>query len=324
MSDLYPLRFDPIYKNYLWGGRRFETVLKRELPSAGIFAESWEIADHPEGESIVSAGPLAGVSLGELVKSQGEALLGRHAPRSGFPLLLKYLDAKEHLSLQVHPDDRCAAEMGLADPGKTEAWYVVEAEPGSWLWAGFAEPVDRDQVERALRAGEIEGLLHRVEPRPGDCIFVPAGTVHAIGAGLLVAEIQQMSNNTFRLSDWGRVDKDGNPRPLHIDQGVRAIDYSSGPVAPTRGVPTDKSHVESLVHCEQFLLDRWHVEGEEVIEAGDCFRIVTVVEGRLAVEGDFGPPLGRGQTLLLPACLGIVKLASVGQSPARFLVASLS
>ncbi len=323
MPDLYPLRFQPVYKDYIWGGRRFETVLDRELSSDGIYAESWEIADHPEGQSIVTAGPLVGKSLGELLKSHGEALLGEHDPRQGFPLLLKYLDANQHLSLQVHPDDRCAAEMGLTDPGKTEAWYVVEAAPGSCLWAGFAEQVDRNLVEQALRKGDIEGLLHRVEPQPGDCIFVPAGTVHAVGAGLLVAEIQQMSNNTFRLSDWGRVDAQGKPRPLHIEQGVRAIDYSSGPVQPIHGQPTERPGVTRLVACEKFALDRWQVAGTERIETENCFQILTVVKGQLSVEGDLTAPLRRGQTLLIPACCDAVELASVGESAAEFLVAAL-
>src|SRR6056297_1429678 len=123
--------------------------------------------------------------LAELLQTRGKELLGKHHPKAVFPLLLKYLDANQHLSLQVHPDDRCAAEMGLTDPGKTEAWYVIDAEPGSCLWAGFAEPVDRETVAQALRAGGLERLLHRAEPQPGDCIFVPAGTVHAVGAGLL-------------------------------------------------------------------------------------------------------------------------------------------
>lgn len=323
MPELYPLRFRPVYKNYIWGGRRFETVLGRQLPDEGVFAESWEIADHPEGESVVSAGPLAGRTLGALVKSHGQALLGRHSPRDVFPLLVKYLDAHQNLSLQVHPDDQCAAEMGLADPGKTEAWYVIEAKPGSCLWAGFAGPVDREVVAEALHRGEMERLLHRVEPHPGDCIFLPAGTVHAAGAGLLFAEVQQMSNNTFRLSDWGRVDAQGKPRELHIEQGVRAIDYASGPVDPTRGTPTNKPGVDRLVACEQFVLDRWQVQGTERIETEDRFQIVTVVGGQLAVENDPMAPLRRGQTALIPACCGAVELASVGESAAEFLVAGL-
>lgn len=323
MPELYPLRFQPVYKDYIWGGRRFETALRRKLASDGIYAESWEIADHPQGESIVASGPLAGKSLGELCRSRGKGLLGRHHPRHVFPLLLKYLDANQHLSLQVHPDDQCAAAMGLTDPGKTEAWYVIEAAPGSCLWAGFAEPVDRVVVEQALRHGEIEQLLHRVEPRSGDCIFVPAGTVHAIGAGLLVAEIQQMSNNTFRLYDWGRVGSDGKPRPLHIEQGIQAIDYTSGPVEPTQGQPTENPDVTRLVACEQFVLDRWQVSGKARMEADNRCLILTVVKGRLFVEGDWMAPLRRGQTLLVPAAWGAAQLESVGESEAEFLVAGL-
>ncbi len=323
MPDLYPLRFHPVYKDYIWGGRRLETTLQRDLPSGGIWAESWEIAHHSDGESVVAAGPLAGKSLGDLMKSHGRDLLGKHHPQRVFPLLLKYLDAHQHLSLQVHPDDRCAAEMGLADPGKTEAWYVIEAAPGSCLWAGFAEPVDRDRVERALRSGDIQRLLHRVEPQPGDCIFVPAGTVHAVGAGLLVAEIQQMSNNTFRLSDWGRVDAQGRPRPLHIDQGVQAIDYSRGPVDPTRGRTTGIPGVTRLVECEHFLLDHWHLDGHNCMEDGNCFQILTVVQGQLTVGGDVMAPLRRGQTLLIPASCSPVNIAPAGDSAAEFLVAAL-
>jgi mannose-6-phosphate isomerase len=200
---------------------------------------------------------------------------------------------------------------------------VIEAKPGSCLWAGFAEPVDRDSVEEALRGGDIVRLLYRVEPQPGDCIFVPAGTVHAIGAGLLVAEIQQMSNNTFRLSDWGRVDAQGNPRPLHIEQGVQAIDYSSGPVGPTCGRPAEKRGVTRLVECDRFVLDRWQVDGKDRIEDGNCFQILTVIEGQVAVRGDVMPPLRRGQTLLIPASCTPVELASIGESAAELLVAAL-
>ncbi|MHB8903205.1 MAG: type I phosphomannose isomerase catalytic subunit [Thermoguttaceae bacterium] len=322
MSDLYPLRFLPVYKNYLWGGRRFESVLQRDLPSEGVYAESWEISDHPEGQSIVEAGPLKGKSLGELTRLYGEALIGRYGT-AVFPLLLKYLDAHQHLSLQVHPDDRCAAEMGLADPGKTEAWYVIEAVPGSCLWAGFAGRVDRRSVEEALEAGKVDEILHRVEPRPGDCIFVPAGTVHAIGAGLLVAEIQQMSNNTFRLSDWGRTDADGKPRPLHLQEGLEAIEYSRGPVVPTRGLPGDKPGVTRLVQCDQFLLDRWQIEGQGQLGDGSGFQILTVVQGQLSVRGDVKPAVHRGQSLLIPASCTPVDIAPAGQGGVEFLVASL-
>jgi len=311
MPDLYPLRFEPIYKDYMWGGQRFASVLGRPLDAEGVYAESWEIADHPEGMSVVAAGPLAGSTLAQLRQEHGPSLFGRHHPQPQFPLLLKYLDANRHLSLQVHPDDRCAAAMGLTDPGKTEAWYILDAEPGSCMWAGFAESADRAAVEDALRQGDVERLLHRVEPQPGDCIFVPAGTVHALGAGLMVAEIQQMSDNTFRLSDWGRLGTDGKPRQLHVDEGLQAIDYDRGPVEPTQGQPAGDPSVRRLVECEQFVLDCHTLNGETLIDGDDRCVIMTAVAGQIDVAGDVAPPLRRGQTILLPASAGPTRLAAV-------------
>lgn len=319
----HPLRFHPIYKEYLWGGRRFASVLGRKLEAGRIYAESWEIADHPEGHSIVAAGPLQGKSLSELMKTHGEAILGRHGPMPRFPLLLKYLDAHQPLSLQVHPDDRLAAEMGLADPGKTEAWYVLDAPHGSCLWAGLAEPADRSAVEEALSRGEVEKLVHRIEPAPGDCLLIPAGTVHALGAGILVAEIQQMSDNTFRLFDWGRVGPDGRPRTLHLEQGLRAIDYGRGPIELARGRPSEREGVIRLVECDQFVLELWRLEGESRIGGvGGCV-IITVVKGQVEIEGDSLPPLGFGQTILLPACCGPARISPVRGADASCLAAYL-
>ncbi|MDD4268631.1 MAG: class I mannose-6-phosphate isomerase [Pirellulales bacterium] len=323
MIALYPLRFHPIYKEYMWGGRRFGPILGRDLAPDKIYAESWEIADHPQGRSTVAAGPLRGESLSDLIAGRGPAILGRHGPMPRFPLLLKYLDAQAPLSLQVHPDDRLAAEMGLSDPGKTEAWFVLDAQPGSLLWAGLAEPIDRATVEKALLRGEIERLLHRVEPSPGDCLLIPAGTVHALGAGLLVAEIQQMSDNTFRLSDWGRVGPDGKARQLHLEQGLRAIDYGRGPIEPTRGRPAGRPGVTRLAECDQFVLELWQLEEEgQIGGSGGCV-IVTVVEGQIEIEGDVVPPLRLGETILLPACCGPLRISPLGAAAARFLAAQL-
>lgn len=213
--------------------------------------------------------------------------------------------------------------MGLSDPGKTEAWFVLDAQPGSLLWAGLAEPIDRATVEKALLRGEIERLLHRVEPSPGDCLLIPAGTVHALGAGLLVAEIQQMSDNTFRLSDWGRVGPDGKARQLHLEQGLRAIDYGRGPIEPTRGRPAGRPGVTRLAECDQFVLELWQLEEEgQIGGSGGCV-IVTVVEGQIEIEGDVVPPLRLGETILLPACCGPLRISPLGAAAARFLAAQL-
>ncbi|MFM8890072.1 MAG: type I phosphomannose isomerase catalytic subunit, partial [Planctomycetia bacterium] len=213
---MHPLLLAPRYRRYLWGGRRFASVLGRPLPPGDDYAESWELVDHGDDQSVVAAGPLAGATLGDLVRTHGHELLGRHAPLSRFPLLFKFLDACRDLSVQVHPDDARAARLSPPDLGKTEAWYVIDAAPGSRIYAGLRPGTDRDALAAALRAGRCEEVLHSFEPRAGDCVFIPAGTVHAIGAGLVVAEIQESSDVTYRLFDWNRTGPDGRPRPLHL------------------------------------------------------------------------------------------------------------
>jgi mannose-6-phosphate isomerase len=304
MTTLYPLRFAPLLKRYLWGGRRLETVLGKSLPEGSDFAESWEIADHQADQSLVSAGPLRGLSLGELVQKHGHALLGRHAPQPRFPLLFKYLDSSKVLSVQVHPNDAAAALLNPPDLGKTEAWLVVHAEPGAAVYTGLKAGFDRSAVERETRAGTVERCLNRLEPRAGDCLFIPAGVVHALGAGFVIAEIQQASNTTFRLHDWNRMGPDGKPRALHIDESLSAIDYEYGPVTPQTPQATDRPHVERLVACDKFVLDRWQFSWSEPVGGDDRFHILTVLHGAVELAGDpVACPLTKGQTILLPASL---------------------
>jgi hypothetical protein len=207
---LPPLLFTPLYRRYIWGGRRFAAAFGRPLPPGDDYAESWELVDRAADQSLVRAGPLAGMSLGRIVRERGSDLFG-HPPPAAFPLLFKFLDANRVLSVQVHPDDERAARLEPPDRGKTEAWYVVAAEPESRIYAGLREGVGREELAAAIRAGTCEAVLHAFEPSPGDCVFIPAGTVHAIGAGLLVAEIQQSSDVTYRLFDWNRTGPDGRP-----------------------------------------------------------------------------------------------------------------
>jgi len=311
MASVYPLRFVPVYQNYIWGGRRLETVLGRQLGGDGVYAESWDVADHDHGQSVVEAGPLAGTSLRQLTADHGEALFGKHDPQTPFPLLLKFLDACRNLSVQVHPDDETAKRMGLSDPGKTEAWLIVEAEPGSKLWAGFNFPMDRELLDNSLQNGDLEQYLHVIEPKAGDCIFIPAGTVHALGAGLLVAEIQQTSDNTFRLFDWNRLGDDGKPRQLHIEESLEATDYGRGPVGPCQAKPTDTPGRERLVECPQFVLDRWRIDKEVSVGGDGRFHILTLIEGTATASGDPAErPLVRGETILLPAECEAVELTT--------------
>jgi mannose-6-phosphate isomerase len=309
MIPLYPLRFRLLVRRYLWGNRRLETCLGKPLGPGNDYAESWEVSDHGADQSIVDQGPLAGMALGELVRQRGPELLGRHHPQPRFPLLVKFLDAALPLSVQVHPNDEQAAQLDPPDLGKTEAWYILSAEPGSTIYAGLRPNVARQQLADAIGQGTCENLLHHFKPKAGDCLFIPAGTVHALGAGLLVAEVQQSSDTTFRLYDWNRVGPDGKPRPLHVEKGLAVVDFQRGPVDPVQPQFTDRPWVSRLVGCEKFVMDRWDFDQPQAIGGDNRFHIICVLQGAIRIDGDPQlAPLSKGGTALLPAALGSVKL----------------
>jgi mannose-6-phosphate isomerase len=314
-SPLHPLRFSPILRQYIWGGRRLGTLLGKSLGPEAHYAESWEICDHGADQSIVESGPLAGATLGQLVGRRGEALLGQHHPQLRFPLLWKFLDAAQTLSVQVHPDDAQAARLDPPDMGKTEAWVIVAAEPGSRIYAGLKPGVDRAHLAAAVQQGTVEACLHSFEAQPGDCVFLPAGTIHALGQGLLVAEIQQASDVTYRLFDWNRLGADGKPRPLHVQQALAAIDYSRGPVEPQQPKPMSRPALSRLVECPQFTLDRWQLTSPQTVGGDGRCHILAVLEGTIAVERDPAKDvLASGHTMLLPAVLGEVELRPDGRT----------
>ncbi|MGD9645051.1 MAG: type I phosphomannose isomerase catalytic subunit [Pirellulales bacterium] len=316
---LYPLRFQPVLKQYVWGGHRLGGELGKAVPPGQTCAESWEVCDRRTAaglaeQSRVMAGPLVGAALGELVDRHQRELLGRHAPQSRFPLLLKLLDTAQPLSVQVHPDDALAALLDPPDAGKTEAWYVLAADPVAAMYVGLRRGFDRASFERELARGTCELCLERLEPRAGDCVFVPAGLIHALGAGLLVVEIQQSSDTTFRLFDWNRVGPDGQPRPLHLDAGLGALNDRFGPGDFVTPRPTDRQHVQRLVECDKFVLDRWEFSTPQRCGGDDRCHLLAVAEGAVHVAGDaVDEPLVRGGTILLPACLPAVELTPVGQ-----------
>lgn len=291
------------------------TVLGKDLPPEGVLAESWEICDRQADQSVVANGPLAGTTLRELITAYSSQLLGRHAGASRFPLLFKFLDAREPLSVQVHPNDEQAARLDPPDLGKSEAWVILDAAPGSLIYAGLKRGFDRAALAREVARGTTDLCLHRFEPHVGDCVFLPAGTIHALGAGLLVAEIQQSSDTTYRLFDWNRAGPDpGAPgRPLHVQQALDAIDYNRGPVQPQRPAPTDRPHVERLVECEKFTLDRWQFNSPQPIGGDDRFHFIAVLDGHLEIPGDLCASLRRGDTALVPAALGTLQLKPNGQ-----------
>lgn len=298
MSAIETLTFEPVYQQYIWGGRNLETVLGKRLPTEdGIYAESWEIVDHKDGQSVVKEGELKGWPLSRVVAERGADLLGKHHPQEKFPLLFKFLDCQANLSVQVHPNDAQGAKLHPPDLGKTEAWVILAAQPGSRLYAGLKEGVDRETLESKLREGTAEDCLHVIEPAVGDCIFIPAGTVHALAEGLVVAEIQQSSNTTYRLYDWNRVDAEGNSRQLDIERGVGVTDFERGPVDPQTPCRIDDQR-ERLVTCDKFVLDRVTPSASSEFATDETCHILAVLEGSVEIGST---RISKGETAILPA-----------------------
>ena len=305
----YPLLFQPTFRDYIWGGRRLGTILGKPIPESGPVAESWEVVDHGEDQSVVANGPLQGQTLKQLVSRFPGELFGKNTASFSFPLLFKFLDANRDLSIQVHPDDTQGATLDPPDLGKTEAWYIMDTDPGAKVYVGLKEGISRGDLESAVAANRVIECMHVVEPSPGDCLFIPAKTVHALGKGLLVAEIQQASNTTFRLFDWNRAGPDGKPRALHIEESLATIDYQRGPVKPQTPLATDDPGVHRLVSCDKFVLDRWHFAGERRLGDGHRFHIVAILEGEVTINHPELPgPLGKGATFLVPAACGPLAL----------------
>ncbi len=312
---MHTLRFQPIFRRYLWGGRRLATELGRPIGDGDDYAESWEIVDHGVDQSTVLAGPLAGRTLHELVERHGADLFGQHHPQQQFPLLFKFLDAQRNLSLQVHPNDELARRLDPSDLGKTEAWVILDRRPGSKIYAGLKWGFDRPALEREIARDTVELCLHAFEPEIGDCVLLPAGTIHAIGEGLLVAEIQQASDTTYRVYDWNRLGPDGKLRELHIDAALEAIDFDQGPISAQMARPGDAPHIQNLVSCDKFVLDRWQLDGPQSVGGDNRFHIFSVLEGAVAVADDpTAQPLGKGETALLPAVLGRVEIVPQDQA----------
>ena len=298
------IEFKPILKRIRWGGRGLGTRLGKPLGDADDYAESWEIADHGEDQSVVLDGTYQGQTLHELVRQQNVGLFGMHAGRAQFPLLVKFLDAHDRLSVQVHPNDEQARGINPHENGKTEAWIILEAAPQSVIYAGLKPEVTRKTLEANLKAGTVESCLHCFQVSPGDCVFIPAGTVHAIGEGILLAEIQQSSDLTFRLFDWGRLGTDGNPREIHIEESLQCIDFDRGPVEPVvpHIVSTSGSDVEELVRSDYFVLRRHRTSEPFSIVHDNRFHILTMLKGNAELLCDNQRKnISIGSTILMPA-----------------------
>ena|SRR5581483_11299870 len=303
---LYPLTFRPIFKERIWGGRNLEKLYGKALPQGKIIGESWEVSDRPGDESVIANGVLAGRTLGDLLREDRVALLGPGAANGAtkrFPLLIKIIDAQDTLSLQVHPPATIAAQLG-GEP-KTEMWYVAQAGPGAELFVGLRNGVTRAQFEASLTGHDVAKCFHRIPVRAGDAMFLPSGRVHALGAHIVIFEIQQNSDTTYRVFDWNRVDGQGHGRTLHISESLASIDFFDFEPAllPAESRPGKPGALRPLVKNDLFEVSlRQLAPGESFSPYPGRMEVVGIVEGKAQVTFPSATiDLNAGQFCLFPA-----------------------
>ena len=302
-SDL-PVVFEPIFKERIWGGQKLAAFFGKRLPANKRIGESWEIVDRPEAQSIVREGPLSGRSLHDLWATFREELFGKVPDTPRFPLLIKLLDAQEKLSLQVHPPQEIAESLG--GEAKSEFWYVAAAEPNAKVFVGLRKSMTRDQFEEALHSGTVADCVHAIQMKSGAAMFLPSGRFHAIGAGNLLVEVQQNSDTTYRVFDWNRVDDQGKPRQLHVNQALQCIDFND--VAPKPIEPRG----ELLTRHQFFEVQKWNLESARDIAPLGEFAIVLCLTGALQSAGvDLTP----GDFFLVPASLQDRSIHPRGKGP---------
>ena len=301
---MHVITFKPLYMERVWGGHELEKIFERELPAADIpYGEAWEMSDRPAEQSIVNHGPLKGTSLNELWQNSREEIFGsgfEDSPR--FPLLIKILDARDKLSIQVHPPAEIASELG--GEAKTEMWYIADALPGAQLYVGLKAGITKADFQDAIEKGSVDQAVYSITPQRGDSIFIPSGRLHAIGAGLVIYEIQQNSDTTYRVFDWNRMGLDGVPRDLHVEQSIRCIDFSD--VEPGM----DEPNGNTLATCPYFHVDRLNLSTGTMLGNPDQerFSIITVVSGEL--ESSDGRTHQEGDMLLLPRASQALRAAA--------------
>lgn len=310
MIDIYPMKLRPCYKDYLWGGDR----LRREFGKAdapAVTAESWELACHPDGASRIAQGTYAGMDLGQLGALDRAAFWGSACAEGEFPVLVKLIDAKRPLSVQVHPSDDTAI---AGEQGKAEMWYIVDCEPRAFLYLGFSRRITREEMLRRAQDGTICEVLNRVPVRRGDVFNILPGTIHAIGAGMLIAEIQKSSNTTFRVYDYGRVGADGKPRALHLQRAVQTVDYR--PIVPEECRANSGASFAGFTMAEMFSCRYFRAYRLDVCDRvplgcdGRAFRHLLCVagEGEIRAGGE-RYPLAVGDSYFIPAALREYEIA---------------
>ena len=310
--NLYPLTFKTIFKDKIWGGQKIKTVLGKDFGSLPNCGETWEVSGVEGNLSVVAEGELAGKNLKELLQKHQEALVGEKVyQRFGdvFPLLIKFIDANDDLSIQVHPNDALAQERHNSF-GKTEMWYIIQADEGAKLISGFNQPMIKEKYQKVFEEGNLMDVLNKEDVHANDVFFLPAGRVHTIGKGLLLTEIQQTSDITYRIYDFDRQDAEGNTRELHVDQALDAIDYQQYDDYKTRYEPNTNEPV-SLVNCPYFETLQLHYthNTKRSFESRDSFTIYIGLEGAVDIlcNGQYYP-MKKGDVYLIPASISHVEL----------------
>lgn len=311
LPSLYRLR--PAFKDYLWGGERLKTIYKKDSPY-DITAESWELSAHPAGPSVISGGEFDGMEFLDFVTKHSEEVCGwKSKTFDRFPILIKFIDAKNSLSVQIHPDDDYAF-VNEGEFGKNEVWYVMDAEPGAFLYCGLKEPTSKEEIRRRIADNTVTEILNKVEVHEGDVVFIPAGTIHAIGAGLFICEIQQSSNCTYRLYDFGRLDKDGKPRELHIDKAMDVVDteaYEQNAYGLGEAYQEGDAIIQTLCRCKYFESTKYNISGETVIKMDDAsFRSIVVLSGNATIStGDESMEASPGESFFVSAGRKVVHVS---------------
>ena len=314
---LYPLKFNPLFEERIWGGDQLRRKMDKKLPEGKLIGESWELSAVPGNVSVVANGKLAGNSLEELIEVyMGELVGDKIYNKFGllFPLLIKLIDAQDALSIQVHPNDKLALERHNSY-GKTEMWYVIDSEKDAELCLGFNRPVTKEEYLRHVADGTLADILARVPVKPDNAYFIPAGAIHAIGKGILIAEIQQASDITYRIYDWDRVGPDGRKRELQTDLAADAIDFASGTSFDVTAAP-ERNRFVTLKKCPYFTTNLLLLDGriERNHVGRDSFAVYMMLDGRMTLSWDKGTEtVDRGETVLLPACIEEIGLEGRGK-----------
>lgn len=311
----YPLLMQAPVKDYIWGGTKLRKKYNK-ASDAERLAESWELSCHRDGPSVIANGPARGMTLEQYIREEGRELLGSKARSfENFPIMIKLIDARDNLSVQVHPDNEYALK-NEGEYGKTEMWYIIDAEPGAELLYGVERKITARELSDSLQNGTITDLCHHAPVKKGDVFFIPAGTIHAIGKGILLAEVQQNSNTTYRLYDYGRLGNDGRPRQLHVKQGSEVCSLEPLPLKDKRETVrlSDTCSGELLASCDYFTTYSVNVNGSAGLAADDSsFQTFTVLEGAITLTaGDTSLEMAAGQTVFLPAGMGSYSLTGEG------------